>query len=166
MGVNLESADKKPQSNKVDDVHGMPKHLMTYGETLMNLFKGMCGAGLFAMGDAFKNGGIIVAPVLTVIIGAIAIHCEHLLAKCSWKVRENLNSSSYFDYPETAEKCFETGPLILRKFSSLIRYVVEILICVTQLGFCCIYFLFISENLEQVCLLLFKTWWSIIVVNS
>lgn len=158
MGVNLESGAKKPQNDKTDDVHAMPKHRMNYGETLMNLFKGMCGAGLFAMGDAFKNGGIIVAPIVTVILGAIAIHCEHLLVNCSWKVREKMKTLNYFDYPETAQKCFEVGPRVLRKFSGFIKNMIQLLICVTQLGFCCIYFVFITENMEQVrlFLLLFK----------
>lgn len=161
MGVNLENGVKKQKNNnsneepEIDDIHGMPNHLMTYTETLVNLFKGMCGAGLFAMGDAFKNGGIVVAPVLTLVLGAIAIHCEHLLVQSSWKVRDKLNTVRHFDYPETAEKCFECGPLRLRKFSGLIRSIIQMLICVTQLSFCCIYFVFMTENLEQVSFLRF-----------
>jgi len=47
----------------------------------MHLFKGNVGPGLFAMGDAFKNGGIIVAPILTLFLGIVSVHCQHILVK-------------------------------------------------------------------------------------
>lgn len=50
-----------------------------YVETLMHLLRGNVGAGVFGMGDAFKNGGIILAPSLTILIGLIAVHCQHVL---------------------------------------------------------------------------------------
>lgn len=45
----------------------------------MHLFKGNIGSGLFAMGDAFKNAGIILAPILTVALGIVCVHSQHLL---------------------------------------------------------------------------------------
>lgn len=45
----------------------------------MHLLRGNIGAGVFGMGDAFRNGGIILAPILTVIIGVISVHCQHTL---------------------------------------------------------------------------------------
>lgn len=47
----------------------------------MHLLRGNVGAGIFGMGDAFKNGGIILGPVLTVIIGLISVHCQHVLVR-------------------------------------------------------------------------------------
>lgn len=52
---------------------------LRYLETLMHLLRGNIGAGVFGMGDAFKNGGIILAPTLTVMIGVISVHCQHVL---------------------------------------------------------------------------------------
>lgn len=45
----------------------------------MHLLKGNIGSGVFAMGDAFKNGGLILSPILTVILGAICVHSQHML---------------------------------------------------------------------------------------
>lgn len=45
----------------------------------MHLFKGNVGSGIFAMGDAMKNAGIIVGPILTLILGIICVHCQHML---------------------------------------------------------------------------------------
>lgn len=51
----------------------------SYAETLTHLLRGNIGSGLFAMGDAFRNAGIIFAPIAVIILGVICVHCQHLL---------------------------------------------------------------------------------------
>lgn len=34
---------------------------------------------MFAMGDGFKNGGLFLAPVLTLFIGLASVHSQHIL---------------------------------------------------------------------------------------
>lgn len=46
---------------------------------MLHLFRGNIGSGLLAMGDAFKNGGIIFSPIMTAILGVICVHAQHLL---------------------------------------------------------------------------------------
>jgi solute carrier family 36 (proton-coupled amino acid transporter) len=46
---------------------------------MMHLLKGNVAAGLFALGDAFKNCGILLAPVLTVALGIVCVHSQHIL---------------------------------------------------------------------------------------
>lgn len=45
----------------------------------MHLFKGNVGSGIFAMGDAIRNAGLIVGPPLVLVLGLICVHCQHLL---------------------------------------------------------------------------------------
>lgn len=60
--------------------HGIQTdHPTSYIETMMHLFKGNVGPGLFAMGDAFKNAGIIVGPILTLLLGLVCVHSQHIL---------------------------------------------------------------------------------------
>lgn len=47
----------------------------------MHLLKGNVGSGVFAMGDAFKNGGIILGTLLTLYLGLICVHCQHILVR-------------------------------------------------------------------------------------
>lgn len=54
------------------------------------------------------------------------------------------------DFAETVELCFENGPPKLRKFSEWSKLIVNIFLCVTQLGFCCVYFVFASSSLKSV----------------
>lgn len=53
------------------------------------------------------------------------------------------------DFAETVELCFANGPPRIRAWSKFIKLIVNVLICITQLGFCCIYIVFISESFEQ-----------------
>ncbi|XP_072766983.1 proton-coupled amino acid transporter 2 isoform X3 [Anoplolepis gracilipes] len=132
--------------------HGITVHHPTsYLETMMHLFKGNVGSGIFALGDAFKNAGLLLAPPLTVFLGIICVHAQHILIKCNEEVTRRVgNGTNTCGFAGTVELCFATGPLRLRKYSILMRKVVNIFLCVTQLGFCCVYFVFISTNMKQV----------------
>lgn len=60
---------------------------------------------------------------------------------------ENMDSP---DFAETVELCFIHGPPKAKKYSRLMKFLVNFFICLTQLGFCCVYFVFIDKNLQQV----------------
>lgn len=124
--------------------------LIRYLETLVHLFKGNVGSGLFAMGDAFRNAGIWTGIVLTITLGSICLHSQRLLVNCSNAMQKQFNREKCPDYAETVELCFLSGPKPLRKWAHLMRRIVNIFICLTQLGFCCIYFVFVSESVKQV----------------
>lgn len=47
----------------------------------MHLLKGNIGCGMLAMGDAFRNGGLLMAPILTVFIGTVCIYNNHILVR-------------------------------------------------------------------------------------
>lgn len=54
------------------------------------------------------------------------------------------------DFAETVELAFESGPEICRSWSRTMKMIVNIFVCVTQIGFSAIYFVFISSSLKQV----------------
>lgn len=49
------------------------------------MLKGNVGCGILAMGDAFKNGGLIMSPILTLFIGIICVYNQHLLVRFRYK---------------------------------------------------------------------------------
>ncbi|KAF2892777.1 hypothetical protein ILUMI_13394 [Ignelater luminosus] len=132
--------------------HGVPvEHPTTYLETLMHLLKGNVGSGVFAMGDAFKNAGMAMAPWLIIVLGVICVHSQHLLLTAAKKMKKSLNLDVYPDFATTVELSFATGPSSLQKYAPYMRKLINIFLCITQLGFCCVYFVFISTNIKQVC---------------
>ncbi|XP_012532802.1 proton-coupled amino acid transporter 1 isoform X2 [Monomorium pharaonis] len=140
--------DIKSGSNE----HGITVHHPTsYLETMMHLFKGNVGSGIFALGDAFKNAGLLLAPPLTIFLGIICVHAQHILINCNEEVTRRVgNGTSMSGFAETVEMCFATGPIGFRKYSTFMRKMVNVFLCITQLGFCCVYFVFISTNMKQV----------------
>lgn len=123
----------------------------SYLESLMHLFKGYIGTGCFAMPDAVKNGGLILAPVMTVFLGVICVHSQHILLVCSAKMKEKHQLTIKPDYAETFELCFLTSKNPRwQKLAPTMKRACDIFICITQLGFCCVYLLFIGTSVEQI----------------
>uniref|UniRef100_A0A1Y1MZY0 Amino acid transporter transmembrane domain-containing protein n=2 Tax=Photinus pyralis TaxID=7054 RepID=A0A1Y1MZY0_PHOPY len=116
----------------------------------MHLFKGNVGSGIFAMGDAFKNSGAVLGSVLVPILGLICVHSQHLLLNTSLHLQEKLSLTKNPGFATTVELCFATGPSGLQKYSTLSRRLVNLFLCLTQFGFCCVYFVFISTNVKQI----------------
>ena len=102
------------------------------------------------MGDAFRNGGLFVAPILTLFLGIICVHAQQILIRCSEKIQVKHKFNKRPDYAETVELCFKIGPECSRKYSKSMKTACNIFIIVTQLGCCSIYFLYIGKNLKQV----------------
>ncbi|XP_033221689.1 proton-coupled amino acid transporter 1 isoform X2 [Belonocnema kinseyi] len=145
--------EKGTDEKQLEDVHGTGSHHPTsYVETLMHLFKGNVGSGIFALGDAFKNAGLLLAPPLTIFLGVICVHAQHILLRCNDEVKRRVGDclQTKPGFAGTVELCFATGPIPLRKYSVFMRKLVNVFLCVTQLGFCCVYFVFISTNMKQV----------------
>ncbi|XP_068974164.1 proton-coupled amino acid transporter-like protein CG1139 isoform X2 [Bombus flavifrons] len=146
------AVEKGAEMEGGSDEHGISVHHPTsYLETMMHLFKGNVGSGIFALGDAFKHAGLLLAPPLTMFLGVICVHAQHILIKCNEEVTRRVNdASATTGFAGTVELCFATGPLALRKYSVFMRQMVNVFLCITQLGFCCVYFVFIAKNMKQV----------------
>lgn len=61
----------------------------------MHLLRGNIGAGMFGMGDAYRNGGIIFSPIVTVCIALICVHNQHILVRESLVSYPRQNHSTY-----------------------------------------------------------------------
>lgn len=123
----------------------------SYNETLMHLFKGNVGTGCYAMAEAVKNGGLIVGPALTLIIALICVHAQHMLIRCAEFVKVKNDLDLRPDYAETVEMSFLSSKHEKwRRSAPVMKKICNTFICITQLGFCSVYFLFIGRNVKNV----------------
>ncbi|XP_026500631.2 proton-coupled amino acid transporter-like protein CG1139 isoform X1 [Vanessa tameamea] len=134
-----------------NDGHHHVSHPTSYADTLLHLFRGNIGSGLLAMGDAFKNGGIIFAPIMTAILGVICVHAQHLLLNCSEDIYTRMKREKPPGFADTVSLVFEYGPARLRPLAPIMKILVNGFLCITQLGFCCIYIVFIANNVKTIC---------------
>ncbi|XP_067010219.1 proton-coupled amino acid transporter-like protein pathetic isoform X2 [Anabrus simplex] len=120
-------------------------------DTLIHLLKGNIGTGILAMPDGFRNAGLVLGTLGTLLMGVICTHCMHMLVKCSHELCRRSQVPS-LSFSEVVERSFETGPERLQRSSRAAKVLVNTFLCITQLGFCCVYLVFVAENLRDVLL--------------
>uniref|UniRef100_A0A1B6C7H6 Amino acid transporter transmembrane domain-containing protein n=2 Tax=Clastoptera arizonana TaxID=38151 RepID=A0A1B6C7H6_9HEMI len=140
---NDENADYNPLLNR--DLEHPTSNL----DTMIHLLKGNIGTGILAMPDAFRNAGLMVGLFGTLIMGAICTHCMHMLVNCAHELCIRCQVPS-LGFSEVVEQAFSSGPSSVRKYSRAIRLLVNVFLVVTQLGFCCVYFVFVAHNLHEI----------------
>lgn len=120
-------------------------------DTIFHMLKGNVGTGILAMPDAIKNSGLVVGSVGLILMSVICIHCMHLLVRANHRLKalgrlpEGKDVLTYSDVMELTVK--EKFP----RCSTAARNAITIFLCLTQFGFCCVYFVFVSQNLKLVC---------------
>ncbi|XP_071369454.1 proton-coupled amino acid transporter 1 [Centroberyx affinis] len=120
----------------------------SFFQTLIHLLKGNIGTGLLGLPLAVKNAGLVLGPVSLLCMGIIAVHCMTLLVKCSHHLSAKVNKPS-LTYGEAVQYGMENVPW-LRRHSRWGKRTVNLFLIITQLGFCCAYFVFLSDNVKQV----------------
>lgn len=73
----------------------------------------------------------------------------HMLVRCSHELSRRLKMPS-LGFSDVCFYAFETGPPGLRRYSHTSRTIINIFLCITQMGFCCVYFVFVAVNLQEV----------------
>lgn len=142
------SNNQRPATSK-SSKHGphAPSHKTTDGQTLLHLLKANVGSGILAMPLAFKNIGMYAALVLCPIVGFFTAYCMNMLVHCHNYLCDKFNYE-FLDYDQVAALGFAVGPRIFRKNAKLASYIVIFLLFFSQIGFCCVFVTFVSDNLQ------------------
>lgn len=120
----------------------------SFVQTLIHLLKGNIGTGLLSLPLAVKYAGLVLGPISLVCMGIVAIHCMRLLVKCAHHLSERVNKP-FLSYGQAMHIGMENVSC-LRRFAPWGRWTVNLFLIITQLGFCCVYFVFLSDNIKQV----------------
>uniref|UniRef100_A0A914WMU9 Amino acid transporter transmembrane domain-containing protein n=1 Tax=Plectus sambesii TaxID=2011161 RepID=A0A914WMU9_9BILA len=135
------------QSIRFDD-RPHNEHSLSPETALIHMMKAMLGTGMLSLPLAFKHSGLWLGLVLLLIICAICLYCMRLLVYaanyvCSRNERETV------DYANVMRAAVESGPPWLNTHGYAAKQLVNATMFIAQLGFCCVYFVFMADNLKQ-----------------
>ncbi|XP_026491253.2 proton-coupled amino acid transporter-like protein pathetic [Vanessa tameamea] len=116
---------------------------------LAHLLKASLGSGVLAMPLAFKNAGLLVGVVGTMIIGFICAHVITVLVKTSQQLCVEIKRPC-LGYADTCDLVFQNGPTSVRKYAPYARELADWALAVTHLGACCVYVVVVAESFKQV----------------
>ncbi|XP_013144910.1 PREDICTED: proton-coupled amino acid transporter 4-like [Papilio polytes] len=122
----------------------------TYSETMIHMLKGSIGAGILAMPSAVQRLGIIVSIVGLMLIGFLATYCILLLIAAQYELCKRWRRG-YIAYPKSMMLAIRDGPPGIRWSAMSLYYFVEVVLIFWQLGICVIFFVFVAENVKQIC---------------
>lgn len=131
-------ADCGDSNNKTSDL-----------QTMMHVLKANIGTGVLAMPNAFRNVGLWLGFLLVPIIGSICVHCMHILISSHNRLCDRFNYES-LDYDQVAALAMAIGPKCARRYATIAQTVVTSFLMFTQFGFCCVYIMFVIENIQVV----------------
>lgn len=135
------------------------------------MVKGNLGTGILAMAKTFSHAGLVNAILGLPLICLISTYCVHLLVNSAAHLERKLllikHSSatttksgdtpvaaivdeSRLEYTQLAKISFKLGPKRLRSLSSFMQRAVDGSLIVSQVGVCCVYLVFVVDNLTEV----------------
>ncbi|XP_023942840.1 proton-coupled amino acid transporter-like protein CG1139 [Bicyclus anynana] len=133
----------EPYDNRVVD------HPTTNMETLLHLLKGSLGTGILAMPHAFAKSGYVVGAVGTLLIGILCTYCIHVLIDSCYVLCKRRKVPS-MTYTAAAEAALSEGPDWCKACAPYAAHVVNVFLLIYQIGTCCVYVVFVSENIQFV----------------
>ncbi|KAL4717618.1 hypothetical protein ACJJTC_000767 [Scirpophaga incertulas] len=140
---NVPEEEYEPYDNR--DV----QHPTTNTETLLHLLKGSLGTGILAMPHAFHNSGYVVGVVGTIVIGVLCTYCIHILIDSCYVLCKRRRVPS-LTYTAAAEAALSEGPQWCKVCAPYAAHVVNAFLLIYQIGTCCVYVVFVAENIHYV----------------
>lgn len=125
------------------------KDRTNYFQSVVHILKGNLGSGILAMPLSFKHLGYASAIIALPLICLISAYCVHILIRSSRRISKRLNDYE-LNYSVLARRSFELGPSWLNGSSELVGLVVDTALLVTQIGVCCVYIIFVVDNVTSV----------------
>lgn len=148
--INLMIEEQTPaaHTNNVTKAKGT-----SCSETMMHMVKCNIGTGLLAIPLAFKMAGVVIGSIGLWFMGFVCLYCIHILLKAYKHVvdeDDNENKTESIGYDDVVYLIFKEKCSPSSNAPSIARVLVSTFLVIGQFGFCCVYFVWIPTNVQQV----------------
>ncbi|XP_070540530.1 uncharacterized protein [Ptychodera flava] len=161
--------DASHQANSSDLKPGVIQNCTDFA----NIFKAFLGANFLAVPFDFMQSGVVLGVIGLTIIAALTDHCCQLIIKCKKEAVGRLHSVHHTpssadlvadgDSGKEGELLTKSGEEMLEHYERTLTYgdlgklcmgnvgvlLVEIALCITQLGFCVAYLIFLGTTIAD-----------------
>jgi len=117
--------------------------------TLMVIIRTFVGTGILAMPYAFRNLGLILGCAGILICWIAMTYSLYLLVESAALIEKKCKKKD-LGFGDVMEEATRMGPKCLQKCVGASRHIVDGLVVSMQFGCCCVYIVFIADNLKEV----------------
>uniref|UniRef100_A0A914HEI8 Amino acid transporter transmembrane domain-containing protein n=1 Tax=Globodera rostochiensis TaxID=31243 RepID=A0A914HEI8_GLORO len=130
-------ADRTQSSNSI-----------TPEQAFVHMVKAMLGTGLLSLPYAFHHSGLYLGLILLVLICIVCMFCMRQIVFAAHYICTK-NGRELIDYANIMRGAVEAGPSWISGKGYFFKQLVNVEMFVAQLGFCCVYQVFMSENIAD-----------------
>ncbi|EFO23086.2 hypothetical protein LOAG_05400 [Loa loa] len=117
-------------------------------QAFAHMVKAMLGTGLLSLPLAFKHAGLWLGLVLMIILCGICLYCMRLVVYAAHYICRR-NGRDVIDYANVMRSAVESGPTWISIHGYFFKQLLNINMFCAQLGFCCVYFVFMADNIQS-----------------
>ncbi|VDN07091.1 unnamed protein product [Thelazia callipaeda] len=117
-------------------------------QAFAHMVKAMLGTGLLSLPLAFKHAGLWFGLVMIVVLCCICLYCMRLVVYAAHYVCRR-SGREVIDYANVMRSAVENGPAWISGYGYFFKQLLNVNMFCAQLGFCCVYFVFMAENLHS-----------------
>ncbi|CAB3241158.1 unnamed protein product [Arctia plantaginis] len=117
--------------------------------SVVHLLKACLGTGILAMPSAFKNAGLLMGIIGTLIAGFLCTHTVAMLVAASQKICVIMKKPA-LSYAETCGAVCTYGPKRIQSWGPTVTVIMDYSLVVTYFSVLCVYVVFIGSSLKEV----------------
>uniref|UniRef100_A0A0N4ZUA3 Aa_trans domain-containing protein n=1 Tax=Parastrongyloides trichosuri TaxID=131310 RepID=A0A0N4ZUA3_PARTI len=117
-------------------------------QAFIHMIKAMLGTGLLSLPLAFKHSGLYLGLILLIIICFVCLYCMRQVIYAAHYICARDGKES-IDFANVMRSAVESGPEWIRHRGYFAKQLVNVSMFIAQLGFCCVYFVFMADNLKD-----------------
>ncbi|XP_050305532.1 proton-coupled amino acid transporter-like protein CG1139 isoform X2 [Anthonomus grandis grandis] len=111
--------------------------------------RSVLGTGVLAMPEAFKYAGMYNGIIFLLTLAVFVTYCLHILVRTQYILCKKKQTGLLY-YADSMIVACEVGPGCFKNLGSILSFMTDFFMIFYQIGTCCVYWVFVGDNLKYV----------------